>query len=56
MQASFIKHDGFSMRLLYFGTDLLGGGVAHGSQNGDASYVTADIRKRPAAFLLTEHE
>ena len=32
MQAAFVKHDGYPVRLLHAGPDLLGGGDARGGQ------------------------
>lgn len=56
MQASFIKHDGFQCGYCTSGQICSAVALLREAKNGDVSYVTADIRKRPAALLLCEHE
>jgi xanthine dehydrogenase YagT iron-sulfur-binding subunit len=56
IQASFIKHDGFQCGYCTPGQICSAVALLHEAKNGDASYVTADMRKRPAALLLSEHE
>ncbi|HMI62944.1 MAG TPA: 2Fe-2S iron-sulfur cluster-binding protein [Puia sp.] len=56
MQASFIKHDGFQCGFCTSGQICSAVALLTEARNGDLSYVTADIRQRPAALLLSEHE
>ena len=56
MQTSFIKHDGFQCGYCTSGQICSAVALLTEAKNGDLSYVTADIRKRPAALLLSEHE
>ena len=56
MQASFIKHDGFQCGYCTSGQICSAVALLTEAHNGDLSYVTADIRQRPAALLLSEHE
>jgi xanthine dehydrogenase YagT iron-sulfur-binding subunit len=56
IQASFIKHDGFQCGYCTPGQICSAVALLNEAKNGEASYVTADIRKRPAALLLSEHE
>jgi xanthine dehydrogenase YagT iron-sulfur-binding subunit len=56
IQASFIKHDGFQCGYCTSGQICSAVALLQEAENGDVSYVTADIRKRPAALLISEHE
>jgi len=56
IQASFIKHDGFQCGYCTSGQICSAVALLKEAKNGDLSYVTADIRKRPTALLLSEHE
>jgi len=56
IQASFIKHDGFQCGYCTSGQICSAVALLKEAKNGEVSYVTADIRKRPAALLLSEHE
>jgi xanthine dehydrogenase YagT iron-sulfur-binding subunit len=56
MQASFLKHDGFQCGYCTSGQICSAVALLTEAKNGDLSYVTADLRKRPAALLLSEHE
>ena len=56
MQASFIKHDGFQCGYCTSGQICSAVALLTEARNGDLSYVTADIRRRPAALMLSEHE
>jgi xanthine dehydrogenase YagT iron-sulfur-binding subunit len=56
MQASFIKHDGFQCGYCTSGQICSAVSLLREAKNGDLSYVTADIRKRPEAIVLSEHE
>ena len=56
IQASFIKHDGFQCGYCTPGQICSAVALLSEAKNGDASYVTDEIRKRPAALLLSEEE
>ena len=56
MQTSFIKHDGFQCGFCTSGQICSAVALLTEARNGDLSYVTAEIRKRPAALLLSENE
>jgi xanthine dehydrogenase YagT iron-sulfur-binding subunit len=56
IQASFIKHDGFQCGYCTSGQICSAVALLNEAKNGEASYVTADIRKRPAPLLLSEDE
>ena len=56
MQASFIKHDGFQCGYCTSGQICSAVALLTEAKNGEASYLTADIKKRPAALLLSENE
>jgi xanthine dehydrogenase YagT iron-sulfur-binding subunit len=56
IQASFIKHDGFQCGYCTSGQICSAVALLNEAKNGDVSYVTANIRQRPAALLLSEHE
>jgi xanthine dehydrogenase YagT iron-sulfur-binding subunit len=56
IQASFIKHDGFQCGYCTSGQICSAVALLKEAKNGEVSYLTADIRKRPAALLLSEHE
>ena len=49
MQAAFVKHDGYPVRLLHARPDLLGGRDAGRDQSGHPSHVSADLTAQPAA-------
>jgi xanthine dehydrogenase YagT iron-sulfur-binding subunit len=56
IQASFIKHDGFQCGFCTSGQICSAVALLHEAKNGEASYVTTGIRKRPAALQLSENE
>jgi xanthine dehydrogenase YagT iron-sulfur-binding subunit len=56
IQASFIKHDGFQCGYCTSGQICSAVALLKEAKNGELSYVTTDIRKRPTALLLSEHE
>ena len=56
MQASFIKHDGFQCGYCTSGQICSAVALLTEAKNGDLSYVSADIRRRPAPLVLSEHE
>jgi xanthine dehydrogenase YagT iron-sulfur-binding subunit len=56
IQASFIKHDGFQCGYCTSGQICSAVALLKEAKNGEVSYLTAVIRKRPAALLLSEHE
>jgi xanthine dehydrogenase YagT iron-sulfur-binding subunit len=56
IQASFIKHDGFQCGYCTSGQICSAVALLHEAKNGEVSYVTAEVRKRSAALLLSEHE
>ncbi len=56
IQASFIKHDGFQCGYCTSGQICSAVALLKEAKNGEVSYVTADIKKHPAALLLSEHE
>jgi len=56
IQASFIKHDGFQCGYCTSGQICSAVALLNEAKNGDVSFVTANIRQRPAALLLSEHE
>jgi xanthine dehydrogenase YagT iron-sulfur-binding subunit len=56
IQASFIKHDGFQCGYCTSGQICSAVALLNEAKNGDVSYLTADIRERPAALLLSEQE
>ena len=56
IQASFIKHDGFQCGYCTSGQICSAVALLTEARNGDLSYVTTEIRQRPAALQLSEHE
>jgi xanthine dehydrogenase YagT iron-sulfur-binding subunit len=56
IQASFIKHDGFQCGYCTPGQICSAVAMLNEAKNGDASYITADPRQRPAPLLLSEEE
>jgi xanthine dehydrogenase YagT iron-sulfur-binding subunit len=56
IQASFIKHDGFQCGYCTPGQICSAVALLSEAKNGDASYVTGDVRKRPVAMVLSEEE
>jgi xanthine dehydrogenase YagT iron-sulfur-binding subunit len=56
IQASFLKHDGFQCGFCTSGQICSAVALLTEAKNGELSYVTEDIRRRPAALLLSEHE
>jgi xanthine dehydrogenase YagT iron-sulfur-binding subunit len=56
IQASFIKHDGFQCGYCTSGQICSAVALLKEAKNGEPSYVTPDIRKHPAALVLSEHE
>jgi xanthine dehydrogenase YagT iron-sulfur-binding subunit len=56
IQASFIKHDGFQCGYCTSGQICSAVALLKEAKNGELSYVTKDISKRPTTLLLSEHE
>ena len=56
IQASFIKHDGFQCGYCTPGQICSAVALLNEAKNGEVSYVTADVRKRPAPLRLSEEE
>ena len=56
MQAAFIKHDGFQCGFCTPGQICSAVALMDEAKRGDASYVTADIRKKPYGFQLSDEE
>ncbi len=56
MQASFIKHDSFQCGYCTPGQICSAVALLQEAKNGEPSYVTADLRQRPAPLLLSEYE
>lgn len=56
MQAAFIKHDGFQCGYCTPGQICSAVAVLNEAKNGEASYVTTDVRQKPRAVQLTDDE
>lgn len=56
MQAAFIKHDGFQCGYCTPGQICSAIAVLNEAQNGEASYVTADVRQEPRPMQLSDDE
>ncbi len=56
MQAAFIKHDGFQCGYCTPGQICSAIAVLNEAQNGEASYVTADVRQKPRPVQLSDDE
>jgi len=56
IQNSFIKHDGFQCGYCTSGQICSAVALLDEAKNGDASYVTEGLRKRPSALELSEEE
>lgn len=56
MQAAFIKHDGFQCGYCTPGQICSAIAVLNEAQNGEASYVTADVRQEPRPVQLSDNE
>jgi xanthine dehydrogenase YagT iron-sulfur-binding subunit len=56
IQAAFIKHDGFQCGYCTPGQICSAVALMQEAKNGEASYVTADVRQKPRALQLSEDE
>ncbi|MEP6849219.1 MAG: 2Fe-2S iron-sulfur cluster-binding protein [Acidobacteriota bacterium] len=56
MQAAFIKHDGFQCGFCTPGQICSAIALMQEAKNGDASYVTADVRQKTGAITLSDEE
>lgn len=56
MQVAFIKHDGFQCGFCTPGQICSAIAVLNEAQNGEASYVTADVRQKPRSVQLSDDE
>jgi len=56
MQAAFVKHDGFQCGYCTPGQICSAVAMLNEAKRGDASYVTADLRTKPAAVTLSNDE
>jgi xanthine dehydrogenase YagT iron-sulfur-binding subunit len=56
MQASFVRHDGFQCGFCTPGQICSAVALMDETKNGDASYVTADVRQKPHALALSDDE
>ncbi len=56
MQAAFLKHDGFQCGFCTPGQICSGIALISEAKNGDASYVTEDVRNTGKEFLLSDDE
>lgn len=56
MQSAFLKHDGFQCGFCTPGQICSAVAVMDEAKNGEASYVTADVRSRPRAVQLSDDE
>ena len=56
MQAAFLKHDGFQCGYCTPGQICSAIALLNEAKNGEASYVTADVRVKPGPLHLSEHE
>jgi xanthine dehydrogenase YagT iron-sulfur-binding subunit len=56
MQAAFVKHDGFQCGYCTPGQICSAVALMQEAKKGDASYVTANIRSKPASIRLSEEE
>jgi xanthine dehydrogenase YagT iron-sulfur-binding subunit len=56
VQASFIKHDGFQCGFCTPGQICSAVALMSEAKNGEASYVTADVRQKPRSIKLSDDE
>ena len=56
VQATFIKHDGFQCGYCTPGQICSAVALLNEAKNGEASYVTADVRQRPSSIQLSDDE
>src|SRR5258705_49019 len=56
MQAAFIKNDGFQCGYCTPGQICSAVAMLTEAKNGEASYVTADVRQKPSSIQLTDDE
>jgi xanthine dehydrogenase YagT iron-sulfur-binding subunit len=56
MQTAFIKHDGFQCGYCTPGQICSAIAVLNEAKNGDASYITTDVRQEPRAVQLSDDE
>ncbi|MCW3109869.1 MAG: ferredoxin [Segetibacter sp.] len=56
MQAAFLKHDGFQCGYCTPGQICSAVALMSEAKNGDVSYVTSDVRVKPAPLQLSDHE
>lgn len=56
MQAAFIKHDGFQCGYCTPGQICSAVALLNEAKNGEASYVTTDVRQRPRSIQLSDDE
>ncbi|HMI01180.1 MAG TPA: 2Fe-2S iron-sulfur cluster-binding protein [Pedobacter sp.] len=56
IQTSFIKHDGFQCGYCTSGQICSAVALLSEAKNGEASYITGDVRKRPAQLQLSDAE
>jgi xanthine dehydrogenase YagT iron-sulfur-binding subunit len=56
LQAAFIKHDGLQCGYCTPGQICSAVALLNEAKNGEASYVTADIRQKPRSFQLSDEE
>lgn len=56
LQAAFVKHDGFQCGYCTPGQICSAVAVMNEAKNGDASYVTADVRQRLSSIQLSDDE
>ena len=56
MQAAFIKHDGFQCGYCTTGQICSAIAVLNEAKNGEASYVTQDVRQKPRSVQLSDDE
>jgi len=56
IQAAFVKHDGFQCGYCTPGQICSAVALMNEAKNGEASYVTADVRQRPRSIQLSDDE
>ena len=56
VQAAFIKHDGFQCGYCTPGQICSAVALMNEAKNGEASYVTADVRSKPRSIQLSDDE